>query len=129
MIAWYLDTSAILKLIVLENESLALRAFIGKENITSMYTRLEVARTLKNYSQEVHRTAGLILKTLSLVPIDASLISQAQLIIETSELKALDALHVASAIQSVALIAGIITYDKQMAAAASRLGVRVEAPH
>ncbi len=64
MIAWYLDTSAILKLIVLENESLALRAFIGKENITSMYTRLEVARTLKNYSQEVHRTAGLILKNL-----------------------------------------------------------------
>jgi len=128
MIAWYLDTSAILKLIILENESLALRAFIGEENITSVYTRLEVARTLKNYSQEAHKTAGLILKTLSLVPIDLSLISQAQLIIETSELKAPDALHVASAIACAPLIAGIITYDKAMAAAASRLGVRVEAP-
>ena len=128
MNVWYLDTSAILKLIILEKESLALRAFIGKENITSSYTRLEVARTLKEYSPGVHKTAGLVLKTLALVPIDAALISRAQLIIETSELKAPDALHVASALQSAPLIAGIITYDDRMADTASRLGVRVEAP-
>ena len=128
MIVWYLDTSAILKLIILEKESLALRAFIGTANITSTYSRLEVARTLKQYSPGVHKTAGLVLKTLSLVPIDTALISQAQLIIETSKLKAPDALHVASAIQSAPLIAGLITYDNQMAEAASRLGVRVESP-
>ena len=129
MSAWYLDTSAIFKLIILEDESLALRAFIGEENITSSYSRLEVTRTLKNFAANAKKTAGLVLQTLSLVPVDTSVISQAQLIIETSELKAPDALHVASAIQCAPLIVGIITYDKQMAATASRLGLRVEAPH
>lgn len=128
MSSWYLDTSALLKLIINEKESPALRKIVGDSDVTSNFTRLEVARTLKPNSAKAKKDAGTIFNFIAQVPVDAEIIVQAELIIEASELKAADAIHVASAMRLGRLIEGIITYDKQMASAASRLGIRVLAP-
>ena len=128
MSSWYLDTSALLKLVVSEKESAALRKVVGDNEVTSNFTRLEVARTLKPYSAKAKKDAGALLNSISLIPVDSEIMTQAELIIEVSESKAADAIHVASAMRLGTLIEGIITYDNQMAVAASRLGIQVIAP-
>ena len=128
MSSWYLDTSALLKLVINERESQALRKIVGNSDVTSHFTRLEVARTLKPYSAKAKKDAGLVMNGISLIPVDSEIMTQAELIIEVSELKAADAIHVASAMRLGTLIEGIITYDKQMAVAATRLGIQVIAP-
>jgi predicted nucleic acid-binding protein len=128
MSSWYLDTSALLKLVVQEKESAALRKVVGDDDVTSSFTRLEVARALNLYSAKTKKDASTLLNLISLIPIDFGIMTQAELIIQGSELKVPDAIHVATAIKMGTLIKGIITYDQQMASVASRLGIRVLAP-
>jgi predicted nucleic acid-binding protein len=128
MSSWYLDTSALLKLVVQEKESAALRKVVGDDDVTSSFTRLEVTRALKLYSAKTKKDASTLLNLISLIPIDFGIMTQAELIIQGSELKVPDAIHVATAIKMGSLIKGIITYDQQMASVASRLGIRVLAP-
>lgn len=128
MNSWYLDTSAFLKLVIEEPESSALRKAVGDNDVTSILTRLEVARTLKPYSAKAKRDAGTKLNLISIIPADAEIMAQAELVIEASDLKIADAIHVASAMRMGNLIQGIITYDKQMASTATRLGLKVIAP-
>lgn len=128
MSSWYLDTSALLKLIVLEKESSALQLVVGDSDLTSTFTRLEVARALKPYSELAKDHAGKILNSVLLIPIDSEIMAQAELVIRATELKAPDAIHVATAMKLGTLVEGIITYDMQMAAVASRLGMKVASP-
>ncbi len=128
MSSWYLDTSALLKLVIQEKESSALRKIVGDGDVTSNFTRLEVARTLKPYPTKAKKDAGTMFNFIAQVPVDSEIMAQAALVIEASELKAADAIHVASAMRLGRLIEGIITYDRQMATAASRFGIRVLAP-
>ncbi len=128
MSSWYLDTSALLKLIINEKESPALRKIVGDSEVTSNLTRLEVARTLKPYSAKAKENAGTIFNFIALIPVNSEIMALAELVIEASELKAADAIHVASALRLGTLIEGIITYDKEMAASAARLGIKVLAP-
>lgn len=128
MSSWYLDTSALLKLVVQEKESSALRKVVGDDDVTTSFTRLEVARALKLYSAKTKKDANTLLNLISLIPIDFGIMTQAELVIHASELKTPNAIHVATAIKMGRLIEGIITYDQQMASVASQLGIRIIAP-
>jgi len=128
MKGWYLDTSAVLKLLVEEAESAALRKFVGSTLITSEFTRLEVARAVKLFTPQMQKAFSQLLGSFSIITLNSTVLTQSELIIGNSELRAPDAIQVASALQISKSSLGLITYDKKMISVAQKLGLRVESP-
>lgn len=123
----YLDTSAMLKLLVVEAHSEAMAEAVQGSNLWSS-TLLAV---------EAHR-AGLrlganreeienLLREVSLVLPAASTFQVAQYV-GTAELRTLDALHLATALEIGPELDCLLTYDKRLAAAADSMGLKVTAP-
>lgn len=129
MPAIYLDSSAIVKLVVRENESDALRKHLRRRGplISSALARVEVLRALLP-GGEVAATAGRrVLATIELVRVNDRVMELAGSILPV-ELRSLDAIHIATAHRLGDDLGGFITYDERMAAAARQLGYRVFAP-
>ena len=126
--SWYIDSSAILKLLIAEKESAALTGFIDVKLMSSVLTRVEVIRSLHRISPEKIPDATLILANLDLTPVNPFIIDIAENFGPLITLKSLDAIHVASTIFLNTTVQGLITYDKQMIANAKMLGVHVVSP-
>lgn len=92
--------------------------------ISSRLLRTEITRVLLRDSQPLERRSE-ILDYLWLVPLTDSILNTADLI--ASQLKTLDAIHLASAIAS-GLDPTIITHDAKMAEVARELGFTVHDP-
>lgn len=125
---WYLDSSAILKLIFQENESAALVRAIKSQCATSSISRIEVIRIVQRTNPESLRFAKVELSKLILVPISEAVIRIAETFAGLPTLKSLDAIHVASALLVQNSIEGLITYDLQMARNAKELGLAIHSP-
>jgi predicted nucleic acid-binding protein len=122
----YLDASAIAKLVIAEPESNALRDRVqGHGLISSRVAVIEVLKAVARANPAAD--AQPILARLSFVELDAELARLAGTTGEPS-LRALDAIHVASALRLGPEIDAVITYDDRQAAAATSAGLRVEAP-
>jgi predicted nucleic acid-binding protein len=125
---WYIDTSAFLKLIVLEDESAALRDwFVEQSSIwSSQLLQTEVLRAGDRL--EVPReTVESALATISMVlPATNTFFVAARLL--PSALSSLDALHLASALELGADLEGLVTYDERMTQGAQSLSLSVLAP-
>ena len=125
---WYIDTSAFLKLIVLEDESAALRDwFVEQSSIwSSQFLQTEVLRAGDRL--EVPReTVESALATISMVlPATNTFFVAARLL--PSALSSLDALHLASALELGADLEGLVTYDERMTQGAQSLSLSVLAP-
>jgi uncharacterized protein len=126
----YLDSSALVKLVVSEPETPALRAFLAQwpHRISSTLARVEVLRAVKRAraAASVRQRAMRVLARVAMVNIDEPvLVAAARL--GPPELRTLDAIHLATA-RSVEEIAGIVTYDVRLARAASRARVKTWAP-
>jgi predicted nucleic acid-binding protein len=126
----YLDSSALVKLVVSEPETPALLAFLVQwpHRITSVLARVEVLRAVKRAraTASVRQRAVRVLARVAMVNIDEPvLVAAARL--GPPELRTLDAIHLATA-RSVDDLAGIVTYDVRLARAASRARVRAWAP-
>ena len=126
--SWYIDSSAILKLLIAEKESSALTGFIDVKLKSSVLTRVEVIRSLHRISPEKIHDATVILAELDLAPLNPFILDIAENFAPTITLKSLDAIHVATTIFLNTTVAGIITYDRQMIANAKMLGVHVISP-
>lgn len=129
----YLDTSAAIKLIFAEKESQALRKAINGDLITSTLTQLELLRTIDRLSSKDNleiatQTAHAKLKGFALINLDSSVITFASSFQGLPYLKSLDAIHLASAMLVKSEITTFITYDKQLARAATTMGFDVAAP-
>ena len=127
----YLDTSAIIKLIVSEPETEALRAaLIGwPDRVSAALARVEVHRALWRVgaSKAVRSRADAVLEGLVLIRIDDLILSRAASF-KNPHLGALDAIHLAAALTVGDDPDVFVTYDIRLAEAATREGLRVQHP-
>jgi predicted nucleic acid-binding protein len=125
---WFLDSSAILKLIVEEPESKTLRRFIPEYKMASRLSRLEVLRNVHRIDPKKVSTARDKLDGIFYVEINTPVLKNAEEIALAMEIKSLDAIQAGSALFLKDSIAGVISYDKNLNRALKSLGIKVYAP-
>jgi len=132
---FYADASALVKLVRDEPESHPLRTFLADADLVSCELVLtEIPRAIRRAAARDPRLnldlligrAGEVVEALGLLPVDRALLLAAGALSEPA-LRALDAIHVAAAVD-VAPIDGFVTYDERQAAAARLAGLRTMAP-
>jgi len=127
----YLDSSAIVKLVSAEMESLALFEFIQsyEERISSILARVEVQRAVRRArgTAAERRRADRVLERISLLRIDDPILALASRV-SPPDLRSLDAIHLATALSVGDAIAGVVTYDDRLARAAATARLQVFAP-
>ena len=129
MPATYLDASAIVKLVVREDDSSALRRYVRERRplVSSALSRTEVLRALLRAGEPATRRARDVLARLELLRINDRVLALAAALLPP-ELRSLDAIHLASARQLGGDLGCVVTYDERMAAAARALRMRVASP-
>ena len=124
-----MDSSAIVKLVIDEPESAALRRFLGGRGplVSSALARTEVLRALL-LEGEVGITRGRsVLASLDLIRVNDRVLSAAALLLPP-DLRSLDAIHLATAQQLGEDLGQILTYDDRMISAAKLLGLKTSTP-
>jgi uncharacterized protein len=129
MAAIYLDSSALVKLAVREAETDALRGHLRRRRqwVSSALARTEVLRALLPGGEDALAAGRGVLARCDLVRVNDRLLSLAGTLLP-SDLRSLDAIHLATAERLRGEISELITYDDRMADAARTLGHRVAAP-
>jgi predicted nucleic acid-binding protein len=127
---FYVDTSALVKLVVAEAETAALRTWIGAEShelVTSDLARTELLRAVRRVAGDRVVQARAVLDSVTLVSVrTATFESAGQL--DPATLRTLDALHIASALELGDDLRGLVTYDDRLGEAAESHGIAVVAP-
>lgn len=129
----YLDSSAIVKLVRVEQESTALRDWLNARTepaVTSVLAEVEVPRALRRSAPALLAAMPGVLARISRVEMDASVRATAGAYL-TDSLRSLDAVHLATAEMLVAAgrrVNVFVTYDRRQAAAVEAAGLPVEAP-
>jgi uncharacterized protein len=127
----YLDTSAILKLVLPETESGALRqAMEGwAAPVSSSLAAVECARALRRITAPpaVRDRAARVLESMTLVRLDAVVLRLAETV-GPRDLRTLDALHLATALSLGDQPEAFVTYDDRLATAARRMRLPVLQP-
>ena len=126
--SWYIDGSAILKLLISEKESIALAEFLDAPVKTSEISRVEVIRSLNRISPEKIADGQAALSRFEMIPVNSSILILAENFPAAITLKSLDALHFATVVFLNKTISGLITYDKAMIKNAKLLGIKVVSP-
>jgi hypothetical protein len=125
-VSLYLDASAITKLVVDERGSAALERLVaGKALATSRVAVVEVTKAVAR--ADPGADAWGVLSRMAFVELDADLARLAGASGGPS-LRALDAIHVASALRLVQVIEAFVTYDDRQADAARAAGLAVVQP-
>ncbi len=126
----YLDASALVKLVLPEDETAALLAALREwpDRVTSEIAQVEVVRAARRSSAraEVWRRAQSVMVAVHLLRMEDSILEAASTL-APARLGTLDAIHLASAL-SLEPLAGIIVYDSRLAQAARDSGLKVLAP-
>jgi len=125
----YLDSSALVKLVVLEPESRALRAYLRGEpqRVSCGLARTEVLRAVRPVGPAAIAAARRLLQRIDLIRLDDALFDAAGML-EPVGLRSLDAVHLAAAHLVAPVLRAIVTYDRRMAEGAGALGFAVVAP-
>jgi predicted nucleic acid-binding protein len=127
--ATYVDSSAIVKLVVREPESAALGRFLRTRRplVSSALARVEVERACLAAGDAVRDRAREVIARFELVRINERVLTTAASLLP-SDIRSLDAIHLASASILGPSLRAVVTYDDRMAAAARGLGWKVFAP-
>ncbi|MEU1433102.1 type II toxin-antitoxin system VapC family toxin [Streptomyces sp. NPDC005775] len=131
----YLDSCALLKFIKPEPESEALRAWRaglpeGTELLTSDLARLEITRTLHRAGIDPERIAYFVAQAVRgvyLIDLTSTVLARATAY-QTRSLGTLDSLHLATADPFRVGLTAFVTYDSELARAATDFGLPVHAP-
>jgi predicted nucleic acid-binding protein len=127
----YFDTSALVKLIFDEAESDALAEWVTQRpdvpKITSDLSTVELLRTCRRVDAGAVRNANVLLGGIDLLPMDRAIVEQAALLVPT-ELRSLDAIHLASALSVKAQLTALVAYDSRLCSAATESGIAVVSP-
>jgi len=125
----YLDSSALVKTVVTEPESAALRRLLRRHHlrVSCGLARPEVVRAVRHLGPRATTRARQVLQRIDLVRLDDALLDAAG-VLDASVLRSLDAIHLAAALTVAAQLEAVVTYDARMAAAARLLGLGVAAP-
>jgi predicted nucleic acid-binding protein len=127
----YFDTSALVKLVFDETESAALaewltvRADVPK--VSSDLSTIELLRTCRRVDEDAVEGANLLLGGIDLLPMDRAIVEKAATIVP-SELRSLDAIHLASALSVKANLTALVAYDVRLCSAAAQAGIEVVSP-
>ena len=128
--AHYLDTSALVKLVVAEPESTALLTWASEAErtpVSSDLARTELLRATRAAAPAATTQARDVLATVTLVSPSRATFDAAGLL-EPPTLRSLDALHLATAMELGDDLEAVVTYDRRMADACTSLGLTVLAP-
>lgn len=127
--AIYLDSSAIVKLVVREKESTALRRYLRRRApiVVSALARTEVARSLIPIGPIAVQRGHHVLSRLELIRVSDRILMEAGSL-QPADLRSLDAIHLATMRQLGASLRRLVTYDARMSDAAAGLGISVVAP-
>ena len=127
--ATYLDSSAIVKLVAREPESTALRRYLRRRTplVSSALARTEVQRAVLPLGPSGLQRAADVLNRLELIRINDRVLNAAG-VLEPSELRSLDAIHLATARLLGDTLHRLVTYDERMSDAATQLEIDVLAP-
>lgn len=127
----YLDASAIVKLIVSEAETDALRTALSEwpDRVSSVVARVEVHRALRRAgaSPSQRARADAVLAGLVLIRVDEPILSGAAAL-RDPHLRALDAIHLATALSLGDDPEAFIAYDAKLARAAAKQRLQVVHP-
>ncbi len=130
MRALYLDSSAFVKLVVEEEETAALRAFVGStvaRRTSSALLRSESLRAVRHLGPDALATVREGLRRVDLIAIDDRILDVAGTL-EPQVLRTLDAIHIATALAVGDDLEAIVTYDGRMIDAARLMGLATAAP-
>ncbi|WP_448808722.1 type II toxin-antitoxin system VapC family toxin [Agromyces bauzanensis] len=128
--AHYLDTSALVKLVIEEPESEALADWFAspdREPVTSDLARTELLRTVRRWAPQQAVAATQVLEATTVLTLATSTFETAARL-DLVELRSLDALHIAVALELGDELEGFVTYDDRQADAVRAYGIEVVAP-
>jgi hypothetical protein len=127
-VAWYLDTSAFLKLLIQGSETTALRKWFAahEPSWSSQLLRTEALRAASRLEID-HTTVERALGAISLVlPAVSTFFTAGR--VDPPELRSLDALHLAAALELGDDLEGVVTYDGRMIVGAKGAQIPVVSP-
>ena len=131
----YFDSCALLKFVKPEKESEALRAWrvaqpAGTEMVTSQLATLEISRTLLRAGVDHQRVPYVAIKAtrgLFLADVTSTVLTRARSY-GIRRLGSLDAIHLATADPFLPELTAFVTYDTELAEAATELGLPAVTP-
>jgi len=129
-VPFYIDTSALVKLVVAEPETEALLGWLGEADrdlVACDLVRTELMRTVRRVEPERVLRARQVLQAVTLVEVTTAVFEEAGRL-EPADLRSLDAVHVAAALDFGDSLEGIVTYDDRLARAARANAVTAIAP-
>ncbi|MBD0329378.1 MAG: type II toxin-antitoxin system VapC family toxin [Thermoleophilia bacterium] len=124
----YGDSSALVKLVVDEPESVALEAYVHGRRaalVTSRIALVEVPRAVTIANPEARDEAWRLLESCLLVDVGDRLLRRAAAV-ASPPVRTLDAIHLATAERVEA--DEVVTYDRRLAVAAAERGFAVASP-
>lgn len=127
----YLDSSAIVKLVIREPESEALVALLADwpERVSSELARVEVMRAAwrAEAGEGVLARAEEVLGRIGLIHVDSGVL-ESSAGFDHSRLRTLGAIHVATALSVGGDLGAMVAYDERVASASKAAGIKVLAP-
>lgn len=128
--ACYVDTSALVKLVVEEPETEALRAWLAaadRSPVSCDLARTELLRAVRRAAPDRTVRAREVLDAITLVTVRTAIFEQAGRL-DPPVLRTLDALHLAAALDLGDDLEAVVTYDERLAQAARANGLPTIAP-
>lgn len=130
----YLDTSALTKLLVAEDETSALRTWLvaqrdrGEFAATSWLGRVELMRAVARFGDPGQpERARYLLEGLDIVPLTEPVITLAETV-GPATLRSLDAIHLAAAASLERELTAFVTYDHRLSDGCRAVGLPAVAP-
>jgi predicted nucleic acid-binding protein len=129
-LAFYIDTSALVKLVVREPETDSLRDWLAetpRDPVTCDLARTELLRAVRRVAPDLLVQARMVLDLVTITEVTTAVFETAGRL-DPAILRTLDAIHVAAALDLGDDLEGMVTYDERLAQAAEQNGIRVTAP-
>jgi predicted nucleic acid-binding protein len=128
----YMDTSALVKLVVAEDESPSLRSFLRERAQDSLFSaalaRTELLRAVAPNGTQAIADARKLLNGLDTVVLTRQLLDDAGTL-QPMRLRSLDAIHLVAAQRAGDTLRAVVTYDARMLSAAADLEIATASPH
>jgi predicted nucleic acid-binding protein len=127
----YFDTSALMKLVVTEDETAPLEAWLDEHPeirwTTSDLTRVELLRGVMRRQPVALLQAQQLITRMTRIPVSDAILQYASTC-QPPLLRSLDAIHLASAMEFRKEIEWMVVYDKRLLEVAKLNGVSVVSP-
>lgn len=128
--AFYIDTSALVKLVVAEMETDSLRAWLAdsdRDPVACDLVRTELIRAVRRAAPDRLVQARAVLDAVTLLEVTTQIFEAAGRV-GPGVLRSLDAVHIAAALDLGDDLEGLVTYDGRLVEAAATNGIPVVAP-